>query len=68
MSYKAEVIAGNSNQWVSNQLRFATASEAAAYVHDLAWRWTAVQETRVQPSEDPVNYMWRDGRAEPMES
>ena len=66
MSYRAEVIADNSGQWVSNGLRFATAAEAAAYVHDLAWRWTAVRETRVSESDETVNYRYDDGKAVPL--
>jgi hypothetical protein len=53
MSYKAEVIADGSGKWVSNQLRFDTAAEAEAYVKDLAWRWTAVRDTRVIECDDP---------------
>jgi hypothetical protein len=53
-SWKAEVIADNSGQWVSNALRFATATEAERYVSDLAMRWTAVRQTRVVECDDPV--------------
>lgn len=55
MSYKPEVIADSSGKWCSNALRFATEAEATKYVADLAWRWTAVRETRVVPCEDDVN-------------
>lgn len=54
MSYKVEVIADDSGVWVSNALRFATEREANAYGHDLAYRWTAVREFRVVPTDDPV--------------
>lgn len=54
MSWKAEVIADGSGKWVGNQLRFATAEEAKAYVRDLAWRWTSVKDTRVVECDDPV--------------
>ena len=63
MSYKAEVIADASGKWCSSALRFATQAEAAAYASDLFGRWTAVRETRVTESDEPVNYAWRDGRA-----
>ncbi len=53
-SWKAEVIADSSGQWCGNGLRFATAEEAQRYVKDLMWRWTAVRETRVVESTDPV--------------
>jgi len=69
MSWKSEVIAerGDDAQWASNSLRFATQAEAEAYVADLSYRWTLVRKTRVVESKDPVNYRWKDGRAEPLE-
>jgi hypothetical protein len=54
MSWKPEVIADSSGQWVSNQLRFATKQQAESYVADLAYRWTAVRQTRVVECDDPV--------------
>jgi hypothetical protein len=56
MSFKAEVIADSSGKWVSNGLAFATEKEAKVYVDDLSYRWLAVREVRVVPSEEPVNY------------
>ena len=56
MSFKVEVIADNSGQWVGNGLRFLTKEEAQAYASDLFARWTAVREHRVLQSVDPVNY------------
>jgi hypothetical protein len=67
MSYKVEVIADNSGKWVPNSMRFATAEEAGLYAANLFSRWMAVKDTRVMPSEDPVNYRWVDGRSEPVE-
>lgn len=61
-SWAPEVIADSSGQWVGNQLRFATRAEAEAQVFDLSMRWTLVRDTRVVPSEDPVNYRYVDGR------
>lgn len=55
MSYKAEVIADNSGQWCSNQLRFATEDEARIYGTDLSRRWTLVRQLRVSTSDEPVN-------------
>jgi hypothetical protein len=54
-SYKAEVIADGSGEWVGNGLRFATREAAKAYAIDLHSRWTAVREWRVVESTDPVN-------------
>lgn len=61
-SYKAEVIADNSGQWVGNGLRFASVAEAEAYVRGLASRWTLVRDTRVVPCDDPVTHAWVGGR------
>lgn len=64
MSYAPEVIAGNSEKWSGNGLRFATREEAEANVADLFSRWMLVKETRVVESSDPVNYAWVNGRLE----
>jgi len=62
VNWKAEVIADNSGKWVSNMLRFATEAEAKAYVDDLMWRWTLVRDTRVVPTDEPVNARFEGGR------
>ena len=46
-SWRVEVIADNSGQWVGNGLVFATAEEAGDYGLDLASRWTLVRDWRV---------------------
>lgn len=61
MSWKPEVIADSSGKWTPNGLAFATREEAEANVRDLSCRWTAVRETRVVESDQPVNYAWVDG-------
>jgi len=67
MSFKAEVIADMSGEWVGNALRFATREEAERYADDLAWRWTLVRDTRVVESDEPANYRCDvSGRAEPV--
>ena len=53
-SWKPEVIADGSGTWAGNTVRTATREEAENYVLDLACRWTAVRETRVVESDDPV--------------
>ena len=56
MSYKAEVqTAGDGDKWSGNGLRFATKEAAEQYVQNLMYRWTAVTDTRVVESEEPVN-------------
>jgi hypothetical protein len=61
MSFKPEVIADTSGQWIGNALRFATREEAERNVSDLFSRWTAVRDTRVVECEDPVTYRYVDG-------
>jgi hypothetical protein len=63
MSFKSEVIADSSGEWYGNALRFATHEEAEGYVGDLAWRWTAVRDTRVVQCDEPVTYRYDAGRA-----
>ena len=62
MSFAPEVIADDSGKWCGNALRFATREEAEGNVADLASRWFAVRETRVVPSNDPVNFEWIAGQ------
>ena len=66
MSFKPEVIADRSGQWSGNALRFATEEEAQQYVRDLEFRWTAVTDTRVIDSADPVTAAWVDGKNVPV--
>lgn len=65
MSYAAEVIADSSGKWCGNGLRFKTEAEAEEYVKNLSWRWTAVRDTRVVESTEPVNSVWTEGHTEP---
>jgi hypothetical protein len=67
MSYKPEVVADHSGKFYDNGLAFGTKEEAEAYVSDLMSRWTAVRETRVVESQDPVNNLWVDGHLERIE-
>jgi hypothetical protein len=62
MSWKADVVADSSGEWVSNALRFGTKQEAIAYANNLAMRWTLVRDLRVTESVDPVNYWFHDGK------
>lgn len=64
MSWKAEVqVKGEGERWHDNALRFATEAEAVAYGADLYSRWTLTTARRAVQSEDPVNYVWIDGKA-----
>jgi hypothetical protein len=64
MSFAPEVLADSSGKWAGNAVRFATREEAEGYVRDLMMRWTAVRETRVVESTDPVKHKWVNGRTE----
>jgi uncharacterized heparinase superfamily protein len=68
MSWKPEVIADRSGKWVGNACCFATEAEAKHYAADLAYRWTAVRDSRVVESADPVNYVWDASGAHPVKS
>lgn len=61
MSFRPEVIADRSGQWAWNALRFDTREEAEEYVADLSVRWTAVRDTRVTETDDPVNAAYTAG-------
>lgn len=67
MSWKAEVIADSTGEWIANALRFATKEEAERYVSDLEGRWMAVRKTRVVESDEVVNERFVDGRLESIE-
>ena len=62
VSYLNEVSTGGTD-YSTNACRFATKAEAVAYGAELASRWTLVVDHRAQPSQDPVNYEFRDGKA-----
>lgn len=62
MSFKVEVIADASGEWVSNALRFPTKEMAEDYGADLASRWMLVRKWRVVESEDPVLYYDKKGK------
>lgn len=51
-SYKVGVKTSGDRDWAYNALRFATREQAERYGADLAWRWTAVREYAVHPSND----------------
>jgi hypothetical protein len=57
-SWAPQVRVFGETKFVGNALRFATETEAKQQVHNLFMRWTQVEETRVVPSADPVNYRW----------
>jgi len=66
-SYKAEVLVDGETKWVSNGVAFATKEEAESYARDLDWRWTAKKQMRVVESDEPVNYVWTERGAKPLE-
>ena len=55
-SFKAEVRTGSDPKYYSNAVRFKTKNEADRYGTDLAFRWTAVADLRIVPSDEDVNY------------
>jgi len=64
MSFKLGVKTPGDAEFVSNALTFETEKEAEEYGRDLFSRWMAVKETKVLPSDEPVNYRFINGQAE----
>jgi hypothetical protein len=67
-SWKAEVIADSTGKWIPNGCAFATPKEARDYVWNLSLHWTAVKDTRVVASDEPVNYQIVDGKMRHVEA
>jgi hypothetical protein len=64
-SFKVEVHT-SPDDWSSNALRFATREEADAYGSELLSRWMVPDTYRVTGTNDPVNYVFKDGHAQPI--
>ena len=60
-SFRPEVIADDSGNWVGNALFFDTEDAAQAYLDNLRRNWTLVRDTRVVTSTLAPNYTWNDG-------
>jgi hypothetical protein len=54
-SFKPEVQTAG-GEWTANAVRFGSYDEAIFYVAYLAKHWTAVTDTRVVHSDDPVTH------------
>jgi hypothetical protein len=67
-SWRPEVIADATGEWIPNGLRFATEKEAYESARVLSWRWIAVRNFRAAESDDPVNYTYADGKLEPLDA
>ena len=61
MGFKLGVKTAGDTDFVSNALCFKTEKEAEDYGKDLFSRWMAVKETKVLPSDEPVNYGFTEG-------
>lgn len=68
MSWAAEVQTGTDPKFYGNALRFETKEEAETYVFDLMCRWTAVRDTRVVESTDPVTHKIVDNTVKRIDS
>ncbi len=60
--YKVFVKVFGEEKYVGNGLVFGTKEEAESYGSDLAGRWMAVQDWKVEEADDPVNYRWGEGK------
>jgi len=66
MSYKVEMKADETGNWIPNGMTFASHDEAYEYGMDLWARWGAVTDMRVVESENKVNYSYANGRLVPV--
>jgi hypothetical protein len=60
MSWRPEILQDN-GKWHLSGLRFPTKNEAETYLLDLPAYWRKMIYHKVSASEDPVNYLWRNG-------
>jgi hypothetical protein len=60
-NYRPMVCVGK-DEWVGNALVFATYEEANQNARDLMSRWNQVTSTRVDQTDQPVNYTYHDRR------
>jgi hypothetical protein len=58
MSFKTQVVADYTGEWVGNGLRFATKEEAEGYGANLAGRWVLVRDIRTIEVDEPVSHVW----------
>ena len=61
MSYKIGVRTLGDPDFVFNELYFASEQEANLYRIDLFSRWTALIDTKIVESLEPVNVQWENG-------
>jgi len=63
MSFKTAVqVKGESRCWTYNGLFFATAEEGEAWGCHLSGTWSQLETFEVQPSDEPVNYKYENGK------
>lgn len=61
MSFKPSVSTNGGIDFNENNLAFATRDEAEQSAQDLRNRWMLVTDIRVVESDQPVNYVLKDG-------
>lgn len=54
-SYRVQVVADSSGEWVGNAMRYRSHDEADNAGKDLLCRWLLAQRYRVVPSDDQPN-------------
>lgn len=64
MSNWRPMVKVDDEKFYGNSLVFATREEAEDNARDLMRRWMVVTDTRADPTEEPVNYRWADGKLE----
>ena len=66
VSFAAEVGAPASGRWARNARRFGTRQEAEDWIREMTRSITTPVETRVVESDDPVNSVFENGAARPI--
>jgi len=56
--------AGDGDSWSTNACVYATEQEAEDAGSELASRWLAVTAWEPRPTDDDVNYEFKDGRSQ----
>lgn len=62
MGFRPMVKVYGEEKLCGNALVFETEQEVLDYGVDLISRWTLAEQVLVEPTEEPVNYVFKDGR------
>ena len=63
MTSYCAMISTDGDSYATNALRFKTETEAHEYACELASRWLAVVDFKIEDREDPITYVMTEGKA-----